>query len=88
MPGAGKTGGGFPPVDFDQFDYAARLVHAGLAKRLPTLPELGKAVAAALVDEPLRWRCEAFSRVIAAQPSAEDRIAGLVRARLGQSSAA
>ena len=72
------------PVDFDQFDYAARLTHAGLARRLPTLPDLPATVAAALADEPLRQRCEAFRQTTAARAPATERIAEMVRARLGR----
>ena len=72
------------PVDFDQFDYAARLVHAGLARRLPRLADLADAVAVALADEGLRRRCEAFGSAAAGEVPATERIAGLVRARLGR----
>lgn len=72
------------PVDFDQFDYAARLTHAGLARRLPALSELTPTVVAALTDEPLRQRCEAFRRTISAATPPVERIAGMVCARLGR----
>ena len=72
------------PVDFDQFDYAARFTHAGLAKRLPRLSDLAATVAAALADEPLRLRCEAFRRMVATKAPAAERIAGMVRARLSR----
>ncbi len=70
------------PVDFDQFDYAARLVHAGLARRLPKLGDLAVTVVAALADAELRRRCEAFGSAVGAAIPATERIAGMVRARL------
>ena len=72
------------PVDYDQFDYAARLVHAGLARRLPSLSELAATVQTALADEPLRRRCETFRSTAAAAPPPVERIAAMVRARFGR----
>ena len=72
------------PVDFDQFDYAARLVHAGLARRLPALSGLASIVASALADERLRLRCQAFCRTVAAAMPSGECVAELVRARLGR----
>ncbi len=70
------------PVDYDQFDQAARLTDAGLARRLPRLSELANAVRAALADDGLRERCTAFqARASAAEPP-EERIAAMVRSRL------
>ena len=70
------------PVDFDQFDHAARLVRAGVARRLGRLTDLTRVVSAALADEGLANRCRSFQTMVAAAPTAEDTIAGLVRARL------
>lgn len=72
------------PVDFDQFDHAARLVRAGLARRLTTLADLPAAVRSALADVGLAARCRRFQAVVAAAPAAEDTIVSLVRARLGR----
>ena len=72
------------PLDYDQFDYAARLVHAGLARRLRHLDDLTTAVTEALADDGLRQRCEAFRAHAAAALPAEERIAAMVRARLGR----
>ena len=68
------------PVDFDQFDYAARLTHAGLARRLDALSGLTDSVKTALADEPMRRRCETFRRTVAAAPPPVERIAEMVRA--------
>ena len=70
------------PVDFDQFDYAARLVHAGLARPLPRLVDLAATVAAALEDEALRRRCEAFGSAAAVAIPATEHIAEMVHAHL------
>jgi UDP:flavonoid glycosyltransferase YjiC (YdhE family) len=45
------------PLDYDQFDHAARLQTAGLAQRLRSLDDLGRHVAASLDDAALRARC-------------------------------
>jgi UDP:flavonoid glycosyltransferase YjiC (YdhE family) len=50
------------PVDYDQFDNAARLEHAGLALRLRHRRELGKTVMAAMGDRGLLDRCARFAR--------------------------
>ncbi len=70
------------PVDFDQFDQAARLTHAGLARRLRRLSGLADAVRAALADDDLRERCAAFQARTAAAEPPEERIAAMVRSRL------
>ncbi len=70
------------PVDYDQFDQAARLEQAGLARRLPRLSSLANIVREALEDKDLREHCEMFrARMNAAEPP-EERIAALVRSRL------
>lgn len=69
------------PLDYDQFDHAARLHSAGLAERLKSLDGLAPAVAAALHDTALRARCLAWrERFIG--PPAEARIAAAVAERL------
>jgi UDP:flavonoid glycosyltransferase YjiC (YdhE family) len=50
------------PIDYDQFDNASRLEHAGLARRLRHLHGLQQAIVSTLDDEALRARCERFSR--------------------------
>ena len=69
-------------MDFDQFDHAARLVWAGVARRLGRLKDLTRVVTAALADEGLADRCRNFQTMVAAAPAAEDTVVGLVRARL------
>ena len=70
------------PVDFDQFDHAARLIRAGVARRLRRLADLPAVVTAALRDDALTARCRRFQEKLAAAPAAEDTIADLVRTRL------
>jgi UDP:flavonoid glycosyltransferase YjiC (YdhE family) len=50
------------PIDYDQFDNASRLEHAGLARRMRHLDGLQKAIVFALSDNGLRERCEGFAR--------------------------
>jgi UDP:flavonoid glycosyltransferase YjiC (YdhE family) len=50
------------PVDYDQFDNAARLEYAGLARRLRHLRDLRSAMEAALSDGAMRDRCRRFAR--------------------------
>jgi UDP:flavonoid glycosyltransferase YjiC (YdhE family) len=50
------------PIDYDQFDYAARLEAAGLAHWLRRLEELDAACPAVLRDQALKARCVAFAR--------------------------
>lgn len=49
------------PQDFDQFDYAARLVAAGVARRIKYPAELHSAILQTLHDAPLRERCQLMS---------------------------
>lgn len=72
------------PLDYDQFDHAARLHSAGVARRLNSLDALATAVAAALNDTALRERCLAW-RDRFAGPPAETRIASAVAERLQSS---
>jgi len=62
------------PVDFDQFDYAARLAAAGVAIRVKRLRDLPGAVAKALDDETIRAACLRMSAKLSAG-AAEERIA-------------
>jgi UDP:flavonoid glycosyltransferase YjiC (YdhE family) len=50
------------PIDYDQFDNASRLEHAGLARRMRHLGGLQRAIVSALNDGALRERCEQFAR--------------------------
>jgi UDP:flavonoid glycosyltransferase YjiC (YdhE family) len=70
------------PLDYDQFDHAARLESAGVAQWLRTPGELPRALGAAIDDEALRARCRAFRHRLGAD-GAEIRIAHAVRERLG-----
>ncbi len=49
------------PMDYDQFDNAARLEHAGLALRLHSQKKLRGAVQSALQDLALADRCARFA---------------------------
>lgn len=58
------------PQDFDQFDYATRLVEFGLALRARKNEEVETALLQALGDQPLKARCAAMSTVLARQDGA------------------
>jgi UDP:flavonoid glycosyltransferase YjiC (YdhE family) len=66
------------PVDYDQFDHAARLERAGVARRLRDLRDLPAGLASALADPGLRHRAESFAPRVASADGAE-RTAQLVR---------
>ncbi|MDB5069989.1 MAG: hypothetical protein JWM87_1100 [Candidatus Eremiobacteraeota bacterium] len=70
------------PLDFDQFDHAARFVQAGIARRLNDLDCLAAAVETALADTALKSACRRF-RQIAATYDAAETVARMVRDRLG-----
>lgn len=59
------------PLDFDQFDNAARLVAAGVAIAAPKLHDLETAILRALHDEALKARCAAMSRVVSVYNAVE-----------------
>lgn len=67
------------PLDYDQFDHAARLETAGLARRLRHLDDLGGQVIAALGDLALQTRCAAARETIS---DACDRVADAVMGQL------
>lgn len=67
------------PSDYDQFDCAARLQEARLARRLRKPEEMPAAIAAALSETPERANARAFGRILAGAP-AEERIRALVSA--------
>jgi UDP:flavonoid glycosyltransferase YjiC (YdhE family) len=69
------------PVDYDQFDHAARLEAAGVAHRLRRPDELAAQVAAALGDASLRAACRRFRDILSTQ-APEERVAALVAQRL------
>jgi UDP:flavonoid glycosyltransferase YjiC (YdhE family) len=68
------------PVDYDQFDHAARLEAAGLARRLRRPDELARAITAALADATLLAACRRFQSIVNGY-RAEERVAELVAAR-------
>lgn len=70
------------PVDYDQFDHAARLEAAGVARRLRRPEDLATQVTAALGDAGLRAACRRFQEILAAQEP-EERVAEMVEERLG-----
>ncbi len=72
------------PVDYDQFDHAARLEAAGVAKRIRDLGHLAEEVRAALADRNLAAVCGRFAEVLRGY-SAEEWVAGEVAKRLGRS---
>ena len=69
------------PVDYDQFDHAARLEAAGVARRLRRPEDLAAQVKEALQDEGLRAACRRFQALLAAREP-EERVAALVAERL------
>ena len=75
------------PVDYDQFDHAARLVAAGLAHRLDRPDELARRIAGALADPRLLAACRRFQGVVGGF-RAEERIAELTAARLARGGSA
>jgi UDP:flavonoid glycosyltransferase YjiC (YdhE family) len=66
------------PVDYDQFDVAARIVHAGIARRLRSAGDLASNVAAALNDTALHDATRRFAEITARYNAAET-IAEMVR---------
>ena len=71
------------PVDYDQFDNAARLEVAGVGLRVHRLGDLARLIARALGDPEMRSRCRRMQALFAAS-RAEDRIAALVSDALGR----
>jgi hypothetical protein len=69
------------PLDFDQFDHAARFVQAGIARPLRDLDALAAGVEAALADAALKSACRRFAQIAATYDAAET-IATMVRERL------
>ena len=65
------------PVDYDQFDNAARLEVAGVGLRLRRLDDLPRLVTRALGDADMRSRCRRMQALLAAG-SAEERVAAMV----------
>jgi len=70
------------PIDYDQFDHAARLEAAGVARRLRRPEDLAIQVADALQDSGLRAACRRFQDILSAT-APEERVAELVAQRLG-----
>lgn len=54
------------PLDYDQFDHAARLEAAGVARRVRDLRQLASAITAALGDRELRAACQRAATAVAA----------------------
>jgi UDP:flavonoid glycosyltransferase YjiC (YdhE family) len=69
------------PVDYDQFDHAARLEAAGLAHRLHQPGDLARRVVGALADSQLLAACRRFQSVVEGF-QAEERVAELVALRV------
>jgi UDP:flavonoid glycosyltransferase YjiC (YdhE family) len=69
------------PVDYDQFDYAARLEVAGVARRVRRLSDLPAQIAAALDDAALADACRRFQEV-ASRYDAPEHVAQAVLDRL------
>ena len=74
------------PLDYDQFDQAARLVAAGLARRLSHPGALAEEAAQVLGDTATAERCRSFAKLVAARDAARA-VCGLVRDTLTGSDA-
>ncbi len=72
------------PVDYDQFDHAARLEVAGVARRVRDLGRLALQVQATLEDERMGTACRRFAEVLRGY-SAEEWIAERVAEKLNRS---
>jgi len=70
------------PLDYDQFDHAARLLAAGLAHRLRSPRDLEAAVRRALDDEGMRQRCVEFRKIYEAAIKRQELLT-LVDAQIG-----
>ncbi|MDB6080029.1 MAG: glycosyl transferase, partial [Akkermansiaceae bacterium] len=53
------------PMDFDQFDYAARLADKGLAYRVKSPEQIGAALPLAMNDSSMIQRCREYAAIIA-----------------------
>jgi UDP:flavonoid glycosyltransferase YjiC (YdhE family) len=72
------------PLDYDQFDHAARMEHAGVGRRLRRWRELPDALASVLRDDGVRARVAAMQRSFAAY-DAGAMLRALVTESFGQS---
>jgi len=59
------------PVDYDQFDNAARLAHAGVARWIKRLDEMETALLDVLADQQMAQRCGEFARKLQERDSGE-----------------
>ncbi len=71
------------PIDYDQFDHAARLEVAGVARRLRDLSELAPQVEAALADAELGAACRRFAELLL-RYAPEDWVADRVAEKIGR----
>lgn len=67
------------PLDYDQFDYATRLVSHGLALRARSHADIETVLLKALADDAMKARCQAL-KVIHAKQDGAQYISGLVAA--------
>jgi len=56
------------PMDYDQFDNAARLAHAGVARRIKRPDQMQSAVVQVLADKAMIERCAQFARLFPDDP--------------------
>ncbi|HEV7668441.1 MAG TPA: nucleotide disphospho-sugar-binding domain-containing protein [Thermoanaerobaculia bacterium] len=71
------------PIDYDQFDHAARLEAAGVARRVHDLRDLAQQVRAALGDAEMGAACRRFAEILR-RYRAEDWVAERVAEKLGR----
>jgi UDP:flavonoid glycosyltransferase YjiC (YdhE family) len=65
------------PLDYDQFDHAARLVHAGLAVRVHRSDNFVETLKRALADTKLLRRCQEFQSILARSQAKQEFMAAL-----------
>jgi len=57
------------PLDYDQFDNAARLAHAGVARRIGRVEQMQAAVVQVLEDKAMAERCVQFAKLFPDDPT-------------------
>jgi UDP:flavonoid glycosyltransferase YjiC (YdhE family) len=71
------------PLDYDQFDHAARLIHANLAVRIHRSSNVAEVLSRVLSDTKLAQRCKEFQSILERSVAKQEFMAAL-RLRLGE----
>jgi len=76
------------PLDYDQFDNAARLAHAGVAKRIGRVKQMQAAVVQVLEDKAMAERCARFAELFVDDPGQKlrERVAAFFSAHTARES--